>query len=111
MALPAGTCTRQEAPSFAWRTNYFICQGVVENGHPWPMEQLGHGADGIRMFYSELLGTGDDAVICGYLVCLAADRVKGHWSCPCGSGRRLRDCHFASVLELRNNISPTDALN
>jgi hypothetical protein len=89
--------------------NYFICQSVVESGHPWPMDELGHGADGIRNAYAELLGTDDISVISGYLACLAAKQVKGHWSCPCGSGKRLRDCHLARVLELRKKISPADA--
>jgi hypothetical protein len=89
--------------------SYFICQSVVESGDPWPMEQLGHGAEGIRMSYRELLGTGNDDVVRDYLACLAAKQVKGHWSCPCGSGKRLRHCHLARVLELRKKVSPADA--
>jgi len=89
--------------------SYFICQSVVESGHPWPMEELGHGAAGIRTSYAELLGTDDINVIRGYLVCLAAKQVKGHWSCPCSSGKRLRDCHLARVLDLRTRIAPADA--
>ena len=89
--------------------NYFICQSVVESGDPWPMEELAHGAAGIRASYAELLGTDDVNVIRGYLACLAAKLVKGHWLCPCGSRKRLRDCHLARVLELRKKISPADA--
>ncbi len=89
--------------------NFFICQSLVELGDPWPMEQLGHGTEGIRTSYRELLGTEDDDVIRGYLACLAAKQVKGHWSCPCGSGKRLRDCHLVRVLELRKKISTADA--
>jgi hypothetical protein len=89
--------------------NYFVCQSVVENGQPWPMEELGHGADGIRTSYAELLRTDDIHVIRCYLACLAAKQVKGHWSCPCASGKRLRDCHLRRVLDLRKRISPTDA--
>lgn len=89
--------------------NYFICQSLVESGDPWPMEQLGHGAIGILKSYEELLGTGDVAVIRSYLWCLSAPRLKGHWPCPCGSGKRLRDCHLQGILELRTKVSPTDA--
>jgi hypothetical protein len=73
------------------------------------MDQLAHGADGIRAFYAELLGTGDMNVIRGYLACLAAKKVKGHWECPCGSGKRLRECHGTRVLDLRKKISTADA--
>jgi hypothetical protein len=68
------------------------------------VQQLEHGAEGVRTSYRELLGTEDDDVIHGYLACLAAKQVKGHWWCPCGSGKRLRDCHVTQVL------SPADAL-
>jgi hypothetical protein len=90
--------------------NYFICQSLVEAGDSWPMEQLAHGAKGILASYAKLLGTNEQGVIRDYLVCLAAKHVRGHWSCPCGSGKRLRDCHLAKVLELRGKISTTDAV-
>lgn len=89
--------------------NYFICQSVVESGEPWPMPQLGHGAEGIRAYYRELLDSEDEDVILSYLACLEAKQVKGHWLCPCGDGKRLRDCHFTQVLELRKKIQPADA--
>ena len=89
--------------------NYFVCQSVVEAGDPWPMKQLPHGVDGIRMYYREMLGIEDDRMIAGFLSCLAATQVKGHWDCPCASGRRLRDCHLKMVLDLRAKISGADA--
>ncbi len=89
--------------------NYFICQSLVEGGDPWPMEELGHGPDGIRTSYAELLGTDDISVIRNYVACLAAKQAKGHWPCPCGSGKRLRNCHLKQVVELRMKISQADA--
>jgi len=91
--------------------NFFICQTLVEAGEPWPMDQLAHGAGGIRTSYGELLGTDDINIIRSYVECLAAKKVKGHWSCPCGSGKRLRDCHFAQVRDLREKIARRDAAN
>jgi hypothetical protein len=75
------------------------------------MEQLPHGVGRIRMYYREMLGVEDDRVIAGFLSCFAARQVKGHWDCPCGSGRRLRDCHLKMVLDLRTRISAVDAQN
>ena len=68
------------------------------------------GPDGIREDYSELLGTEDATVILGYLECLSRPVLKGHWPCPCGNGKRLRDCHRAQVEELRAKIRPAVAL-
>lgn len=35
----------------------------------------------------------------------AAKKVKGHWLCPCRNGKKLRDCHFNQIQELREKIS------
>jgi len=89
--------------------HFFLGQSLVEQGDPWPFGQWGHGAVGVREYYCELLGTQDTQVIRQYLECLAAKKVKGHWSCPCRSGKRLRDCHMATVLNLREKIGRKDA--
>jgi hypothetical protein len=68
-------------------------------------DQWAHGARGIFQFYRELLETSDVRVMTAYLDYLAAKKVKGHWHCPCRSGKKLRDCHSYQFKELRNNIS------
>jgi hypothetical protein len=35
---------------------------------------------------------------------LSKDQIKGHWSCYCGSGKKLRDCHFDELSKLRSDI-------
>jgi hypothetical protein len=89
--------------------SFFLAQTMVEEGQPWPFGQWAHGAKGIFQFYRELLETSDLWVITTYLDYLAAKKVKGHWPCPCKSGRKLRDCHFDQVKDLRENISRKDA--
>jgi len=90
--------------------NFFLGQSLVERRGPWPFGQWGHGADGIREYYGELLGTQDAQVIYQYLESLCAKKVKGHWPCPCGSGKRLCDCHMATVQDLRKKIARKDAM-
>ena len=91
--------------------NFFLGQSLVEQGDPWPLGQWAHGVEGIRNYYAELLGTQDVSVICAYLESLSAKRIKGHWPCPCGSGKRLRDCHGETVSNLRQKIAPETAGN
>jgi hypothetical protein len=91
--------------------NFFLGQGLVEQGKPWPFGQWGHGVNGIREYYGELLRTNDVQVIRGYLECVAAKKIKGHWPCPCGSGKRLRDCHVETVRDLQQKIARRDAVN
>lgn len=80
--------------------NFFLGQSLVELGDPWPFGQWGHGAEGIRQYYAETLGTDDTRMITGYLDCLSKKKIKGHWPCPCRSGKRLRDCHLSLVHDL-----------
>lgn len=80
--------------------NFFLGQSLVELGEPWPFGQWSHGADGIRDYYTELLGTSDLRVIVKYLECLSAKKLKGHWPCPCGNGKRLGDCHLQLIRGL-----------
>lgn len=89
--------------------SFFLAQTMVEEGEPWPFGQWAHGAKGIYQFYREVLKTPDIRIITMYLDYLAAKKVKGHWQCPCGSRRKVRDCHFDQVQNLRENISRKDA--
>lgn len=90
--------------------SFFLGQSLFRLTGEWPFGQRSHGGDGIREYYSELLGTEDATVIRGYLECLSRPVLKGHWPCPCGNGKRLRDCHRAQVEELRAKIRPAVAL-
>jgi hypothetical protein len=84
--------------------NFFLGQALVQARKPWPFGQWAHGANGILEFYKQLLSTNDPRTIGRYLECLSKPKVKGHWSCPCGNGKRLRDCHLEQVLDLRSKI-------
>jgi len=90
--------------------NFFLGQSLFRLTGEWPFGQRPHGADGIREYYSELLGTEDVTVILGYLECLSRSVLKGHWACPCGSGKRLRDCHRTQIEDLRAKMPAAVAL-
>jgi hypothetical protein len=87
--------------------SFFLGQSLVQIGQPWPFGERPHGASGALEYYVELLGTRDPRTILAYLSYLGKDSLKGHWDCPCGSGRRLRDCHFKKLIELRGKIPRT----
>lgn len=84
---------------------FFVGQSLVECGQPWPQGERRHGEDGVIEFYGELLGTNDRRVIRCYLEVLAAEQLRGHWECPCGGGKRIRQCHRERLVELRTRIS------
>ena len=91
--------------------SFFLAQSLVEMGEPWPFGQWAHGAQGVFQYYCEILKTTNLRVVTTFLDYIAGKKIKGYWPCPCNSGRRLRDCHFRLVTDLRGKISRKDALN
>ena len=90
--------------------NFFLGQSLFEIDGVWPFGQRSHGVQGILEFYAERLDTNDKSVIIRYLDVLRKKDLKGHWRCPCGSGKRLRKCHMKLVVELHEKIPHTVAL-
>lgn len=88
---------------------YLIGQATVERGDPWPFGEWSHGEQGQREYYKEVFQTDELPKVRTYLEFIIAKKAKGHWDCPCGSGRRLRDCHGAMVYELRDKMPRTEA--
>jgi hypothetical protein len=86
--------------------NFFLGQILVESGNPWPFGERSHGLPGLIEAYGEILGTSDGHTLRRYLDCLSREALKGHWECPCGSTKRLRDCHLNKVKSLRMIILP-----
>ncbi len=98
-------------PSRSFRTfidisvrNYYLGQALVAIGQDWPFGERAHGLDGLFQSYGELLGETDPEKITHYLMCLASETIRGHWQCPCGSGRQVRNCCRAKLVDLRERI-------
>lgn len=84
--------------------NFFLGQSLVEQGEDWPFGAWDHGARGIREYYVQLFGTEDRDILLKLLEAITMSKIKGHWPCPCKSGKRLRNCHFSLLLDLREKI-------
>ena len=88
---------------------FFAAQSVIELGEEAPWKDSGwgeweHGPFGIVSFYQQHFGTDNISVIWEFLKLLAREHVKGHWPCPCGTGEKLRKCHWPALKELRDRI-------
>lgn len=81
---------------------YLIGNSLFEEGQPWPFSESSHGSYGVLEFYERHLGTKDARVVGRFLLDLLKGKVKGHWPCPCGSGRPLRRCHGEKVNVLKD---------
>lgn len=86
--------------------NFFLGQILVESGCQWPFGERTHGVPGLFEAYGEMVGASDSKTILRYLDCLSNENLKGHWDCPCGSGKRLRNCHWDDLKTLHEKVPP-----
>jgi hypothetical protein len=86
--------------------NFFLGQILVEAGQPWPFGERAHGVDGLFEAYGEMVGTTDRDAIVRYLDCLSRETLKGHWERPCGSAKRLRNCHWNELQTIHAKFLP-----
>jgi len=92
------------APFFAWQAYY----DAFQKPPPWGERQ--HGKAGILEFYAEVLGIPAGPSIIGFVDLLARKNgPEGHELCPCGEGKRLRDCHRHAVSGARERVLWEDA--
>ena len=86
---------------------FFLSQFYYEINGEWPFGEWSHFQKGFEEACAEVLGLPDEEnQLYAYLEVLSKQRPKGHWSCPCGSGKRLRDCHREGVMALHEKIPP-----
>lgn len=80
--------------------SYFEKYGVM------PFGERSHGTKGIREFYKDFFKVDTEEKAINFLNFIASFKTykyKGHHICPCGSGKRIRDCHKSILLKCEDN--------
>lgn len=93
---------------------FLVGQFYYDTHGQWPSTgERSHGKQGILETFVDLLpeiSNPTETQIRDFLRLLARKgRPKGHEWCPCGSGRRMRDCHQDIVQKLRTSVDPRHA--
>jgi hypothetical protein len=83
--------------------SFFVSQSYFELTGEWPFGVWPHGEAAIIEFYAPILGTTDRKMISRYFEMISKKEIKGHWLCPCGSGKILRQCHYEMVSKLHRD--------
>ncbi|MBT3256935.1 MAG: hypothetical protein HN366_10815 [Deltaproteobacteria bacterium] len=92
-------------PFLAWQAYYDAF------GEPPEWGERAHGKKGIVEYYADLIGEPADETIIGFMKLMARkNQPKGHEICPCGSGKKLRNCHYKTLECGRKLIAPNDVL-
>jgi SEC-C motif len=85
--------------------NFFLGQAIFDQVGDWPFGDREHGAAGVVQAAGAIIGLDvGQAGALRYLQALSAREVKGHWTCPCGSGLKLRDCCHCKIAGFREQV-------
>jgi len=85
--------------------SYFVSQNYFDQFGQWPFGERAHDKSAFVESFAEMLGVPvvKESVL-AYVSILCADWPKGHSACPCGSGKKLRNCHHEDLLELHKKV-------
>jgi hypothetical protein len=90
--------------------DYFVSQTYFDLKGVWPFGERSHGLAGVIESYADLLGVQNNvAVVSSHFRLLSQKQIKGHARCPCGSGKRVRNCHKEELDILKQRLDPLDA--
>jgi len=90
-------------PFFLWQIEYEVSGGQNKD------KAYAHGQDGALQFYKEILNIDDKKAVYKFVEYLTKKKIKGHWNCYCGSGQKMRDCHFDLMKKYKGQIRTKDA--
>ncbi|EKE07438.1 MAG: hypothetical protein ACD_18C00084G0004 [uncultured bacterium] len=89
-------------PFFIWQIEYSITGGNNKK------EAHGHGIIGAFEFYKDISCGKDIYSVYKFILYLSKEKIKGHWNCYCGSGKKLRGCHYELLKKYKEKIRISD---
>lgn len=90
--------------------NFFLSQFIRQETGEWPFGEWEHGAEGYLAACADRLGCTPSLSAVRYLLrVLSKDWPKGHWDCPCGSGKMIRQCCSESLRASSKKVRQKEA--
>lgn len=90
-------------PFFLWQIEFEVTGGKNKE------KAFKHFTDGAIQFYGEILHMEDTRAILKFIDLMAKKKVRVSWNCFCGSGKKIKDCHFKLIMEYKSKIRRKDA--
>lgn len=88
---------------------FFANQVHYEINGAWANGDYNHGNRGMLECYKELLRLSNLKQVVEFMKIALQTCPKTTKNCPCGSGKKLRDCHLSELINIRTSI-PTNLL-
>jgi len=90
--------------------NFFLGQHQKATTGKWPFGEERHGKEGLIDAFADRLSSSRSEKKIRYLLrLLSKDWPKGHWDCPCGSGKIVRKCCAERLARLAKEVPKRDA--
>lgn len=90
---------------------YFFAVEYYKKYKIYPFGERKHGVEGILEYYFEAFNVNEDSQVVRMLDYIISNRYRGHAACPCGSGKKLRDCHKEIILNWKQGKYKNILLN
>ncbi|WP_298975932.1 hypothetical protein [uncultured Roseobacter sp.] len=90
--------------------NFFLSQFIRQETGVWPFDEWKHGRAGYIDACAERLGCKNSFEEVDYLLrVLSHDWPRGHWECPCKSGKKIKACCAMRLKELSIRVEKHEA--
>lgn len=77
---------------------YYFSYEYYQRYEEFPFGERSHGTLGILETYQDVFATRDVAKAYLILKFITSSSYRGHLQCPCGSGKKIRNCHGKKML-------------
>ena len=96
---------KEQVVRFLFSHSYKRDYGVM------PFGELRHDSEGILDYYKELFAVKDNIAALEFLRILSSERYDDYANCPCGSGLKIKKCHYRILKKARKQQRPEEFYN
>lgn len=83
---------------FLYKCSYVKKYEIVPGG------ELPHYTEGVKVYFKETLGEENVDLIYKFFKLSKNNFIKGHRFCPCGSGKKIRNCHKELMIKFNEKF-------
>lgn len=90
--------------------NFFLSQFIKAETDEWPFDEWKHGLEGYVEACADRLGCDNNLDEVDYLLrVLSRPWPRGHWDCPCKSGKKIKNCCSQRLQDLACTVGNVEA--
>ncbi len=83
--------------------SYYISYEYFQKYGIYPFGQYSHGKRGIVEFYEKYFNLGGEKNCLNIIKYIFFSTYRGHNLCPCGSNKKIRDCHGKIIIKCKHD--------